>query len=141
MRMTDEAGREQAAERRQRLNDAIGRLLVTAGALVACWVAYAAYGIFTEPAGLSPWQALVSGALEAMVTEGGEQDRLVLPPEVLAYAIPIALLCIGVAIAGVLINGGVRLLQNDVQLILKRLSCFRHNVSEKLDDIKRRFPG
>lgn len=80
--------------------DAIGFLLLFLGAGIALWAFLTAYGIFNEPGKLAPFQDLVSRRLESTFATDTEQVKLVIPPELLAYIVPLALLSIIVGIAG-----------------------------------------
>jgi len=135
---------EEFAERQQsgtldRMMRNLGILLVILGLIVACYVAFNTYTIFTEPHRLTVFQRLITDRIEATTepTEKTGETRLVIPPELLSYAIPIALLAIGVSISGVLIGGGAKLLNGNFQQVSRRLSALK----QKFEDFRTGPPG
>jgi len=98
-----------------------GFLLITLGLIIACYVAYSAYMLYTHPQGFVPFQDLVTEAIEASDQTEDGPAKLVIPPTFLSYFIPIALLMIGTSVASILISGGVKLLDINIKKLQSKL--------------------
>lgn len=115
----------------------VGFLLLFLGICIALWVFINAYSIFNEPGKLSAFQELVSSRLESTLSSSKEEKvKFVIPSEILAYFIPIALLSIVVGVAGVLVRNGVRLLDSDFQILIRRLDNLQYKINTKLASFK-----
>jgi hypothetical protein len=89
----------------------VGYVLILCGAAIAFWVVFNVYGLFNEPAKLTPFQELVASNLETTISHANQEGfKLVIPSEVLSYFIPLFLLVIAFGVAGMLVTNGVRLL-------------------------------
>jgi hypothetical protein len=131
------AGRNQEELRQDiGIKELLGVILLVIGAFVACWVFLNVYAIFTDPQELTSFQKLVSGKLESVASAGGKEVKLLMPPEILAYIIPILLLAIGVSVAGVLINGGVNLLCGGYQRFLTRVARLENKMMRKVENVQ-----
>ena len=62
----------------------------------------------------------------------GERVKFVIPNEILAYFIPIALLSVVVGVAGVLVRNGVRLLDSEIQVLIRRIDNLPDKITTKL---------
>ena len=89
------------------LKNGLGYLLILSGAGAALGVLFEVYSLFVDPRELAYFRQLFPDRL-AVGWEGG---LLTIPPEVLAYGLPIVLLLIAVGIAKTLIGTGMSLLQ------------------------------
>jgi len=88
------------------LKNGIGYLLILSGLGAAFGVLLEIYALFTDPQELAFFRQLFPDRL-AISWEGG---LVSVPPEILAYALPIVLLSIAVGIANTLIGAGSNLL-------------------------------
>ena len=88
------------------LKNGIGYLLILSGLGTALGVLLEIYTLFVDPKELAFFRQLFPDRL-AIGWEGG---LLTVPPEILAYGLPIVLLSIAVGIANTLINAGINLL-------------------------------
>jgi hypothetical protein len=114
----------------------LGYVLILCGVAIAFWVIFNVYGLFTDPAKLSPFQKLVSSNLEATVsTPNKEGVKVVIPSEIFSYFIPIVLLIIAAGIAGTLITNGVRLLDSDSQKLSRKITAMESNLQTRMDRI------
>lgn len=84
--------------------------MILCGALVILWVVWNVYQIFTNPALLTPFQSLVSATLETKLSYNNGEIALLIPPAILAYAIPLLLLSTAMGADSILLNGGIQLL-------------------------------
>jgi flagellar biosynthesis protein FlhB len=111
----------------------LGFLLLTLGLCLLLWVFTNVYSTFNEPGRLSAFQELVSSRVESTLSsDEGEKVKFVIPDEVLAYFIPIALLSVVVGVAGVLVRNGVRLLDSDLQVLIRRIDNLPYKINNKL---------
>jgi flagellar biosynthesis protein FlhB len=111
----------------------LGFLLLTLGLCLLLWVFTNVYSTFNDPGRLSAFQELVSSRVESTLSsDEGEKVKFVIPDEVLAYFIPIALLSVVVGVAGVLVRNGVRLLDSDLQLLIRRIDNLPYKINNKL---------
>ena len=111
----------------------VGFMLLFLGVCLALWVFTNAYSIFNDPGRLSAFQELVSSRLEPTLSSNeGERVKFVIPNEILAYFIPIALLSVVVGVAGVLVRNGVRLLDSDLQVLIRRIDNLPYKINNKL---------
>jgi len=119
-----------------KLKNLLGIVFVVCGFCIAMWLFFTAYQLFNNPERLSPFQKLVQGSLESTLSGGGESIKFVIPSEYLTYFIPIALLLITGAVAGVLIKSGVKLVQSDLRAIVRRFDTFKHQSSHQIENLK-----
>jgi len=111
----------------------LGFLLLTLGLCLLLWVFTNVYSTFNDPGRLSAFQELVSSRVESTLSsDEGEKVKFVIPDEVLAYFIPIALLSVVVGVAGVLVRNGVRLLDSDLQVLIRRIDNLPYKINNKL---------
>lgn len=89
------------------LKNGLGYLLILSGLGAAFGVLMEIYALFTDPRELAFFRQLFPDRL-AISWEGG---LIAVPPEILAYILPIILLSIAVGIANTLISSGMNLLQ------------------------------
>lgn len=89
------------------LKSGLGYLLILCGAGAAVGVLFEIYSLFVDPRELAYFRQLFPDRL-AFGWEGG---LVTIPPEVLAYLLPIILLSIAVGIANTLISTGMNLVQ------------------------------
>ncbi len=117
--------------------DYLGFMLVLFGVSIAFWVFVSVYGLFTAPEKLSPFQELVSHNLETWISSSEKESlKIVVPAEILSYLVPLFLLLIASGIAGVLITGGCRLLDSDVQRVSRKITTLGYKLHTKLDHIQ-----
>ena len=129
-------GTEDNLQKTMRVHDYLGFVLVICGVSIAFWVFVNVYGLFTEPEKLKPFQELVSGSLETLISSSDKESmNIVIPAEVLSYFVPLILLMIASGIAGILITGGVRLLDSDVQTLSRRVATMGTKLRTKMDSI------
>jgi len=103
-------------------------MLLVLGVCLLLWVFINAYSIFNYPGRLTAFQELVSSRSESTLPSiEGERVKFVIPNEILAYFIPIALLSVVVGVAGVLVRNGVRL-----QVLIRRLDKLPNKINNKL---------
>ncbi len=108
-------------------------MLLVLGVCLLLWVFINAYSIFNYPGRLTAFQELVSSRSESTLPSiEGERVKFVIPNEILAYFIPIALLSVVVGVAGVLVRNGVRLLDSDLQVLIRRLDKLPNKINNKL---------
>ena len=111
----------------------VGFMLLVLGVCLLLWVFINAYSIFNDPGRLSAFQELVSSRVEsALPSIEGERVKFVIPNEILAYFIPIALLSVVVGVAGVLVRNGVRLLDSEIQVLIRRIDNLPDKITTKL---------
>src|SRR5512137_1154369 len=82
------------------LKNGLGYLLILGGAGAALGVLFEIYSLFVDPRELAYFRQLFPDRLSI----GWEGGLLTIPPEVLAYLLPIILLSIAVGIANTLIS-------------------------------------
>jgi hypothetical protein len=85
-------------------------VLAVCGVAIVFWVFWNVYKLFTRPEELTRFQQLVSDCLETIVSSTEGQVKLVVPPQVLAYVIPLILLMIATSVGGILITAGIKLI-------------------------------
>ncbi len=111
----------------------LGFALLFLGLCLLLWVFVNVYSTFNDPGKFSAFQELVSSRLESTLSsDEGEKVRFVVPNEILAYFIPIALLSIAVGVASVLVRNGVRLLDSDLQVLIRRIDNLPYKINNKL---------
>lgn len=118
------------------IRETLGIILVIIGVGVALWVFSNVYDIFTGPEKLTAYQKLVSRSLEGSLSTKDSHVKLVIPPEFLAYLIPILLLGIGVSIAGILITGGVGLAHGAYRQFSLRLARSEDKTLRAVQNLK-----
>ena len=118
------------------IREALGIVLVVVGAGMAVWIFANAYEVYTSPQKLTPFQKLVSQTVEGSLSTKDSHVKLVIPPEFLAYLIPILLLGIGASIAGVLITGGVGLAHGAYQKFSLRVARSEDKTLRAVQDVK-----
>lgn len=89
------------------IRQVLGFVFAFIGVVMAIWLFSEVYELLTSPQKLTAFQKLVSQTMEGSLSTGDSRVKLVIPPEILAYLIPILLLGIGARIAGMLITGGL----------------------------------
>ena len=135
--LEEEFGAEHNSQKTVRVRDYLGFVLVICGVSIAFWVFLNVYGLFTEPEKLTPFQKLVSSNLETIISSMGKEElKIVIPSEVLSYFVPLILLTIAVVIAGILITGGIRLLDSDAQRLSKRIATMGSKLRTMMDLIQ-----
>ena len=121
----------------KKTKDFIGFLLLSLGVCLALWVFINAYSIFNDPGRLTAFQEIVSSRIESTLSSNeAEKVKFVIPSEILAYFIPIALLSVVVGVAGVLVRNGVRLLDSDLQILIRRFDNLQYKINTKLANFR-----
>ncbi len=118
------------------IREALGIILVVVGVGLALWVFANVYEIFTSPQKLTAFQKLMSQTVEGSLSTKDSHVKLVIPPEFLAYLIPILLLGIGASIAGILITGGVGLAHGAYQKFSLRVARSEDKTLRAVQDVK-----
>ena len=116
--------------------DALGVILVFAGMFVAFWVFWRILKIFADPREMMSFQQIVSGSLEGEAPTENGKAKLVIPREILAYVVPLALLLIAAGVAKLLITGGVHLLYGDIQKVMVRVAGLQYALDRKVNDLR-----
>lgn len=133
----EEFGTEDNLQKTKGVRDYLGFVLVICGVSIAFWVFLNVYGLFTEPEKLTPFQKLVSSNLETIISTSDKKGlEIVIPAEVLSYFVPLILLTTAAGIAGILITGGIRLLDSDVQRLSRRIAAMGSKLRTKMDRIQ-----
>ncbi len=88
------------------LKNGLGYLLILSGLGAALGILLEIYSLFVDPKELAFFRQLFPDRLSI----GWEGGLLTVPPEILAYGLPIVLLSIAVGIANTLISAGMNLL-------------------------------
>ena len=115
----------------------VGFALLFLGVCLLLWVFINAYSMFNDPGRLSSFQELISSRLESTLSsDEGEKVKFVVPNEILAYFIPIALLSVVVGVAGILVRSGVRLLDSDLQVLIRRLDNLQYKIINRVANYK-----
>lgn len=97
------------------IRETLGCVLTVCGVAIVFWVFWHVYKLFTRPEELTRFQQLVSDCLETVVSSTEGEVKLVVPPEVLAYVIPLVLLIIATSVGGILITAGIKLICSQYQ--------------------------
>ena len=133
----EEFGAENSLQKTIGVRGYLGFVLVICGVLIAFWVFMNVYGLFTEPEKLTPFQKLVSSSLETVISPSDKEAvKIVIPAEILSYFVPLILLATAAGIAGILITGGIRLLDSDVQRLSRRIATMGSKLRIKMDRIQ-----
>ncbi len=119
-----------------KLKNLLGIVFVVCGFCIAMWLFFTVYQLFNNPERLIPFQKLVQGRLESTLSGGEDSIKFVIPSEYLTYFIPIVLLLITGAVAGVLIKSGVKLLQNDLRAMIRGFDAFKHQSIHQIENLK-----
>ena len=114
----------------------LGFFLVLCGVMIAFWVFWNVYELFTRPEELTRFQQLVSGCLETIVSFSEQEARLVIPPEFLAYVVPLILLIIAASVAGILITGGINLTNSSFQRFSRRIGKLEYKLKRRIDAVR-----
>jgi hypothetical protein len=135
--LEEEFGAEKNVEKTVGIKECLGFFLVICGVSIALWVFMSVYGLFTKPEKLVPFQKLVSSNLETIISHAEKKDmKIVIPSEILSYFVPLILLMISVSVAGVLVTGGIRLLDSDVQRLSRRIATMGSKLTTKIGRIQ-----
>lgn len=135
--LEEEFGAEKNAEKPVGIKECLGFFLVICGVSIALWVFLNVYGLFTSPEKLTPFQQLVSSNLETIISHAEKEDvKIVIPSEILSYFVPLILLMIAAGLGGMLITGGVRLLDSDIQRLSRRIATMGSKLTTKMDRIQ-----
>jgi hypothetical protein len=135
--LDEEFGTEHNSQKTMGVRDYLGFVLVIFGVSIAFWVFMNVYGLFTEPEKLTPFQKLVSSNLETIISPSDKEAvKIVIPAEVFSYFVPLILLTTAGGIAGILITGGIRLLDSDVQRLSRRIATMGSKLRTKMDRIQ-----
>jgi hypothetical protein len=119
------------------LKNLVGYSLVIIGVVTILWVVVNVVSMFEDPEKLTPFQRLVSSKLESSISFENERVLLLIPPEFLAYFIPISLLSIAVAAAKIVVTGGIKLLGADLgKTITEKVNSVKDTFDQKLGDLK-----
>jgi|GEM_PF-1775485 len=113
-----------------------GFILLFLGVCIALWVFINAYSTFNNPSKLTMFQNLISNRLEATFSADDSVSKLVIPPEILAYFIPLIILSIAVGVAGIFVTGGIKLLDSDLHLLIRKFDTFKYQINNKLESFK-----
>ena len=114
-------------------------VLIAAGVIVAFWAFMQVYKIFTHPEELTVFQELVSDEITMRLSADNNEFRVLIPPEFIAYVIPIMLLAIAVSIAGLFIRGGVNLLAGDARKLTLKFAGLESAVQKHMAGLKDRL--
>jgi len=132
-----EFGAEHNLQKTMGVRDYLGYLLVICGVSIAFWVFLNVYSLFTEPEKLTPFQKLVSSSLETIISPADNKSvKIVIPSEILSYFVPLILLTTAVGVAGILVTGGIRLLDGDIQRLSRRIAAMGSKLRTRMDRIQ-----
>lgn len=90
----------------------IGLLLIGCALAIMFWIFGEVYRVFDNPLELTVFQKLIASNLETVVSWNSGEAKLTIPPEFVAYMIPVIFLGIAVRLAGMLLVSGSQLLSN-----------------------------
>lgn len=109
-----------AAERETGLREYIGFSLIVAGVLVGLWVFVNTFILFNNPSKIGFFRDNMDLSIES-IASSAENVKMLIPPQFLAYLIPLFLLMICLGVSGVFITGGVNLLYGNLRKLLAKV--------------------
>ncbi len=110
--------------------DYIGFTLIFLGTLVGLWVFINTFVLFNNPSKIGLFREKMDLSIET-IASGAENVKMLVPPQFLAYIIPLFLLMICLGVAGVFITGGVNLCYGNLRKILTKMTEIESYIKKK----------
>ncbi|MCK9554557.1 hypothetical protein M0R36_01880 [bacterium] len=108
----------------------IGFTLISLGILIGLWVFVNTFVLFNNPSKIGLFREKMDMSIET-ITSSAENVKMLIPPQFLAYIIPLFLLMICLGVAGVFITGGVNLICGDIKKILAKITEIESYIKKK----------
>ncbi|MGD9082730.1 MAG: hypothetical protein PVJ50_05355 [Desulfobacterales bacterium] len=112
-------------------------LLIIVGIGIAFWVFNNIYEMFTNPSSMIPFQHLIKETLESSLKFSSQKISLIIPPEILAYFVAIALLSVGARIAGLFLKSGISLYHHTQKQFINEISKLKLDIKKMLSSFQK----
>ena len=101
----------------KKFKNTAGFMLVLIGVSLILWVVLKAIYIFDDPGSLIGFKELLTKPIEAEI----DKTKMLIPLEALTYFIPLGLLFLFLSAGNMLLMAGIKLLDNDFQILIRRI--------------------